>query len=773
CRAGHACHFLHHDTSTSTKPTNQLQSRSTSSYPHPLQTSPALPPRDASDTRTGSPTPPPRIPQRSTGPHVAVPPSNIVRRPIPAGQRQDPRSFQIAQLKRRFSPKEVIGDHGTTSLIFALQPSDPDFPFELPRGLECTLHIPADYAQPGSEGGNPSLTVRNVEMGAQWRANVEKGFQSLVDRMGPAGTLLGLMNRLDRELENFLTEKKPEIITIIPNKTPVGRSQSNPAHEQRSANVPPGKDPVILDPPMQYTAEQIQLAALRRGTETRQLESRLQRLAGFETRSMANGPGVVYTIPIAPWKRQDLPFPLRAVSKIKLCVPSSYPLQPCRVELVDVSREAAERVEQGFAKKVMKDAQGTLMGHVNMLAQTMHSLAVVADVEEAKKEETGPMPNIGTLSIHVKANPTNAARPLDDDDDRGHIVVIPRPPEWNIIAHGGNDESDDSDESDYSDTDGTGTGADTDGNAGTENGDPRGTGAGSISTTTTPERGIALSFPQLELYGIELLELTSLSITIKCERCKQTTDMHNLHATAPGNIRDESCKKCALTLRAGYRHEPMHANAARAGYLDLQGCTVVDMLPSAFQPTCAECSTPHPAPGVIAVRGSSSTLAICRECHRRMTFKIPEVKFMLVSNTPSARGTHGGAGAPTRKTPKKENLGITAGQPLPRQGRCTHYSKSYRWFRFSCCSRVFPCDRCHDDASDHPNEHANRMICGFCSREQNYRPEDCGVCRMSVIKKSGKGGFWEGGKGVRDKTRMSRKDPRKYKRRPGGAPRKA
>lgn len=47
--------------------------------------------------------------------------------------------------------------------------------------------------------------------------------------------------------------------------------------------------------------------------------------------------------------------------------------------------------------------------------------------------------------------------------------------------------------------------------------------------------------------------------------------------------------------------------------------------------------------------------------------------------------------------------------------------------RFSCCSKVFPCDkyepvlfgdngtdtykpRCHDAEADHPNEHANRMI---------------------------------------------------------------
>lgn len=30
----------------------------------------------------------------------------------------------------------------------------------------------------------------------------------------------------------------------------------------------------------------------------------------------------------------------------------------------------------------------------------------------------------------------------------------------------------------------------------------------------------------------------------------------------------------------------------------------------------------------------------------------------------------------------KENLGIVAGTELPRRGRCTHYGKSYRWFRY-------------------------------------------------------------------------------------------
>lgn len=38
---------------------------------------------------------------------------------------------------------------------------------------------------------------------------------------------------------------------------------------------------------------------------------------------------------------------------------------------------------------------------------------------------------------------------------------------------------------------------------------------------------------------------------------------------------------------------------------------------SDFTPTCSECSTVHPAPGVPAVRGESA-MAICRQCHRKM-----------------------------------------------------------------------------------------------------------------------------------------------------------
>ena len=39
------------------------------------------------------------------------------------------------------------------------------------------------------------------------------------------------------------------------------------------------------------------------------------------------------------------------------------------------------------------------------------------------------------------------------------------------------------------------------------------------------------------------------------------------------------------------------------------------------------------------------------------------------------------ANVTTDLQPKDEKLGIVAGQMLPNRGRCSHYSKSYRWFR--------------------------------------------------------------------------------------------
>ena len=433
-----------------------------------------------------------------------------------------------------------------------MAPSDPDFPFEL-DGLDCELHVPRNYPT----GARPVLRVRNKEMGRGYQINVERGFARLAESR-PQSTLLGLMNNLDKQLESLLTEQKAETITIIPNNT---SAKSRNTQQVKPIEKPIENAGLPRPEPTTPTAEQRRLASERREAETRQLEARIGRLPLF----FKSSDGLDYRIPLTPRKPEHLPVPLQLVNAIKLYVPLDYPLQHCRVEIQGVSREAAKNAERGFEKKVKEAPETTLMGHVNFLAQNMHLLAT--QPIEAPEVDRVVVPDVAPLSVEEESTPQKEVQlAKSEEDDRSHIKFIPRPPEW-----GARDEEEedltDSESSDFYDS------GDEDENDGGAALDPV---PESSIPPTVPERGISLSFPFLELYGIELLELVSLCVTIKCERCKDTMDISNLRNNAS---RSESCKKCAMPLSVSYRRELMHANSVRAGYLDLEGCTVLDLLP--------------------------------------------------------------------------------------------------------------------------------------------------------------------------------------------------
>jgi hypothetical protein len=130
--------------------------------------------------------------------------------------------------------------------------------------------------------------------------------------------------------------------------------------------------------------------------------------------------------------------------------------------------------------------------------------------------------------------------PRTELPDRSHIITIPRPPEWD--AHT-NVEADSSDESSEEES--------------VLESDEENTGDGLIASafnreTATPERGLQVSFPHLELHGIELLEIGILNVIVKCERCKDSKDITNLQDTSVGTqVRAESCKKCAAPFALG------------------------------------------------------------------------------------------------------------------------------------------------------------------------------------------------------------------------------
>ncbi|KAF3388527.1 hypothetical protein F1880_003690 [Penicillium rolfsii] len=746
CRAGSECPFIHDAGAIEKSKATPSQSSGPRSSTTDAQTT---------DAGIDSAIQGLKITETESKQAVTTPQVAQTLRPVSGLEKNDPREFQLNQLRRRFRPQEQ-GDENGTTLTFGLAPSDPDFPFEL-DALQCVLHVPNTY--PGK--GRPKLTVTNPEMEAAFQANVSRGFDDIVDfaiRTNARGTLLNWVNTLDRQLEWLLTtlERGPKL-TFVPNVGSGAASQAPPQSASSVAPVQPrptpsapatttslvATEPAIVAP--NYTFEQKAQAEKRRSMETKQLEARLGRLPLFQKRSET-----AFNIPIQPAKHDRLPRSLQAVKTVKLIVPSLYPLEQSSIEIQGVDSPEARSVEAGFVQWFNKNSQMNLVSQINYLASNMHNFAKTPLPEVAEQAQHEHL----QVEEDTSATQSEAGVPLEATGDKPHLHVIPRPPEW--FAPEQQSGSDMTDESSYEEESEEYEENDMDSEEG---------GAPVPAALDTRGRGVALSFPFLELYGIELLEVSHLAITIKCERCKESMDIKNVPQLAdPKDVpKIESCKKCANSMSIGFRKQLMHSHANRAGYLDLDGCTVLDLLPSNFIPRCSECSTTYHAPGVSAVRGESA-MAICRHCHRKMVFKVPEVKFLVVGSAAMSSR----AALPLKKRPK-EVLGIVAGQELPRRGRCQHYGKSYRWFRFSCCAKVFPCDKCHDAETDHPNEHANRMICGFCSREQIYRPESCGVCRATLIGKAGSG-FWEGGKGTRNRALMSRKDPRKYKRRGGTVP---
>ncbi|EEQ92665.2 uncharacterized protein BDCG_07785 [Blastomyces dermatitidis ER-3] len=741
CRAGDDCPFAHE-----TAPHDSLAASSGNPIPSSYINNPrletaidneALLPKDRNE---GGSTPQASAFSSSPRGSEGTQP-RVVQRPTPRAQRDNPREFELNQIRRRFHPQERSDEDGTI-LTFDIYPSDPDFS-DLLKSLACAMHVPLDYPLRGT----PSLEIVDENIGMREKILIQEEFENIT-KTRISDTLLKQLNVLDRSLSNIFNMANPEAVTAPPD-----------SYADQEATVTPWLGEV-KQPRETAMSQEMEQARQRREKEITQLTSRLGRMPLFSKSS----DGVSFTIPLNPLKPHLIPQSLRSVKTLTLVVPLLYPLEPCQVRIPGVNDNSARATEALFEKHVIENSSASLTSHVNYLSTMLHTLAA-QPAKSAELSRAVTSLSLNNKSIADEITPLSAtAPPLEPQTketevpaelaDRPHIQVIPRPPEWISPRQG--DESD-SDDSDYSGSEESATDDDD---------DDEGGGVSISSTLPAPTgRDVALSFPSMELRGIELLELRALHLTLKCERCKKLLDMKNIKIGDDGISvppkRVESCKKCGNYLSVGFRRELMHPSSNRAGYLDLEGCLAFDLLPSTFIPTCSECSTTYPAPGIVAVRGDDAS-PVCRGCHHKMRFKIPEVKFLLVS---AGGGT---SHTPAKVKKPKEALGIVAGQELPRRGRCSHYGKSYRWFRFSCCLKVFPCDRCHDAATDHPNEHANRMICGFCSREQIYRPESCGICHSTLTRKTGSG-FWEGGKGTRDRRRMNRKDPRKYKRRGGTA----
>jgi hypothetical protein len=299
--------------------------------------------------------------------------------------------------------------------------------------------------------------------------------------------------------------------------------------------------------------------------------------------------GRTFIIPVQPTKKDRLPRALQALKTVKLIVPTLYPLEHSLIKLQGVDDPEAKATETGFSQWVEQTSQLNLVSQINYLASNMHKFAETPIPEEEEPSEEIPSTAEEDEEEVEELKQEQIEPQTQGSEDRPHLHVIPRPPEWSVPdPHSGAEDT--TGESSYEEDEYTEEEEDEEGGAPVP----------PSVDTSTPGRGVALSFPFLELYGIELLELTVLNITVKCDRCKTSVDIKNVPQASDEKgamPKMESCKKCANNMSVGefgisflsavalliacdiaFRRQLMHTHANRAGYLDMDGCTIGDML---------------------------------------------------------------------------------------------------------------------------------------------------------------------------------------------------
>ncbi|KAH3840515.1 uncharacterized protein LOC127879356 [Dreissena polymorpha] len=281
-----------------------------------------------------------------------------------------------------------------------------------------------------------------------------------------------------------------------------------------------------------------------------------------------------------------------------------------------------------------------------------------------------------------------------------------------------------------------------------------------IIAADTERRGTELSFRNMQIWYCTTVLVERVRLVIQCERCKNQTDF----STPPNRVNSVPCSKCNATQLVVYRPVLAHSYSSTFGYLDLDECTAFDVVlqDCHISMGCIMCSRDI----LVKTFCPGRVMDIfCRGCHNKMQFAAESAKVHRLTEAGVDASKYSGAvyKVSVRKLTRViKDPAIQEGKALPDNGACKHYKKSFRWLRFPCCGKAYPCDLCHNDKEDHEMKFANRMICGYCCREQAYASErPCVGCSSSLTKV--RTAHWEGGKGCRNRIAMSKNDEKKYK----------
>lgn len=289
------------------------------------------------------------------------------------------------------------------------------------------------------------------------------------------------------------------------------------------------------------------------------------------------------------------------------------------------------------------------------------------------------------------------------------------------------------------------------------------------SAEDVKRQGVKVRFEGLIMQGFGTLLPYNLKFQVVCGRCKKPSDLVTelVSGARLTDVRtaESPCPICRQEVALRIAPNIAHSDDPTVAYVQGVSCHPTDLLRSDFEATCLECN------GSVRIRELGPGYrkkANCPSCFSKLNLVVEgsdldgkgvEKWRQVAQSERDALDAKQRVNEERRR--EKQDLGIQAGAPLPKNGACKHYRKSRRWLRFPCCGKAFPCDTCHDEATDHPFEWATRMLCGFCSREQPFSQKPCIHCGTAQVKE--RTAHWEGGEGCRDTVAMSKKDSKKYR----------
>jgi uncharacterized CHY-type Zn-finger protein len=282
---------------------------------------------------------------------------------------------------------------------------------------------------------------------------------------------------------------------------------------------------------------------------------------------------------------------------------------------------------------------------------------------------------------------------------------------------------------------------------------------------------LSIRLNDIKMENISLALIVHFIFFLKCGTCKQTgfqstfikiNNKLNLYYCGT------RCTICKNDIYMVFKAEYLHINNKTSGTIFYVNSEVIDILETGYEFSCSSC-TSHYMQKVKRVGKTGQ----CSSCSKDNLFGYGSQELISSSintNFLDDLVIHYFQKYTINEEAIEDNLKYIKnydkigliGNPLPEKGTCKHFKESFRWFRFSCCLRRFPCPQCHDEVSDHASEQAKLVLCGFCSFEQSSVNTVCSKCGKGFTKEMSGKGFWEGGEGCRDQHLMSSKDKHKF-----------